>query len=121
MQPSKTINSKAQRKKREDKRRKKMALKFNEDTTSRNAIINILQRNSAVENKIKSAIGTAIGLDDVTAASLDDAKVATFLSCNAKELTDFIHVRKFNDATFHYRGHRVLSGWHGAFVHIRLC
>ena len=101
MQPSKTINSKAQRKKREDKRRKKMALKFNEDTTSRNAIINILQRNSAVENKVKSATGAAIGLDDVTAASLDDAKVATFLSCNAKELTDFIHVRKFNDATFH--------------------
>ena len=100
-QSAKTINAKAQQQKRVEQRRMKMALKFTEDTKTRNAIINIIDRNRAVENKIKSAIVTAIGLDDVTAALLNDAKVATFLACNAKELTDFTHVRKFNDATFH--------------------
>lgn len=100
-QPSKTINAKAQQKKRADTRRKKMALQLTKDTTTRNTIIGILDRNRVVENKIKSATGAPEMSNDATAGSLNDASVATFLkTLDNKELRDFIHVRKFTTETF---------------------
>ena len=100
-QSAKTINAMGQRKKRDEKRRKKMAKEYDEAVTTRNTISNICNSNIAVENKIKSTIGANEMLDDVLAASLDEAKVATFLARTSAELKDFIHVRKFTDGKFH--------------------
>ena len=51
-QPLKSINAKAQQRKKADARRQNLAAKYNESITSRNTIIDILQCSASVEEKL---------------------------------------------------------------------
>ena len=90
-QPSKTINAKAQQRKRAEKRRRKLSEKFHNAVVKFNTVNDILERNSAIEDGLKSKRD---------GGSLQDATVSQFLALNVNQLKDFIHARKFNDKTF---------------------
>jgi len=91
-QPSKNINAKAQQKKRKEKRRKKLAAVFQDQMVARNAISEILLRNTEVEAELSKK---------TESGSFTDATVADFLSLKpAQKLEDFIHARKFNGKKF---------------------
>ena len=53
-QPSKTINAKAQQRKRAEKRRRKLSEKFHNAVVKFNTVNDILERNSAIEDGLKS-------------------------------------------------------------------
>jgi ribosomal protein L15 len=92
-QPAKTINAKAQRVRRAEKRRRKMAEQHDKAVTEYHTINDILRRNAEVENELK---------DRVTSGVVADATVTDFLSLKpASKLEDFIHARKFSGKTFH--------------------
>ena len=92
-QPSKTINGKAQKKARLDKRRRKLAEEHSKAITTRSTIQHIRQRNAEVEAELESKV-----FGDVIA----DASVQDFLNLKpAQKLIDFIHARKFTDDVFH--------------------
>ena len=91
-QAAKTINADWQKKKREEKRLKKLSEEHRTMEREYNIINDILARNTEVETELKAK---------TESGSLTDASVVDFLSLTAKKLQDFIHCRKFDDATFH--------------------
>ena len=83
-QPSKTINAKAQQRMRAERRRKRIADRYDEAVLNSTTIAEILRRNSIVEEKIKSRTDSK---------TLSAATVTIFLLLSAKELRDFLHAR----------------------------
>mmetsp|Transcript_44512 Transcript_44512/g.93388 ORF Transcript_44512/g.93388 Transcript_44512/m.93388 type:complete len:511 (-) Transcript_44512:806-2338(-) len=92
LQSAKTINAAAQKRHREDKRRKKIIEDAHRGEIEKNAIDAILARNESVERELK---------EKKESRSLADATVADFLELKpASKLEDFIHARKFEGQTF---------------------
>ena len=91
-QPSKTINAKAQQRKRAELRRKKLAEAHRDAVVERDAISEILSRNHDVEVELQAKTNIA---------TVADAGVVDFLPLSVAKLQDFIHARKFNGKTFH--------------------
>ena len=86
-QPAKTLNHKAQQRKRDEKRRRRLALKHEESLVEYNTINHILVQNKEVEDELRSK---------TTSHSLADCSIQHFLDLKpVTKLYDFIHVRKF--------------------------
>ena len=90
-QGAKTINAAAQQRLRAEKRRREQARKFNEATVEMNVINNILQRNTAVEDELRSQVDSELLVDNT---------ISHFASLVADKLKDFIHARKFKGKSF---------------------
>ena len=90
-QSAKTINAEPQKKLRQQKRMKKLTLKFRIAEQDSNVITHILQRNEEVEIILRA---------NILCDSLSDATVQQFLGLTISQLKDFIHARKFNGRTF---------------------
>ena len=83
-QPAKTLNHKAQQRKRDEKRRRRLALKHEESLVEYNTINHILVRNKEVEDELRSK---------TTSHSLVDCSIQHFLDLKpVAKLYDFIHM-----------------------------
>lgn len=88
----KTINHKAQQRKRDDRRRRMLALKHEKTLVTYNTISHTLERNALVEEELTSK---------TTTGSITNCMVQHFIDLKpAKKLEDFIHVRKFLGKNF---------------------
>ena len=91
-QPAKTLNHIAQQRKRDEKRRRRLALKHEESLVEYNVILHLLKRNEEVEEELKSKMSTR---------TLADCSIQHFLDLKpVTKLNDFIHVRKFPGKQF---------------------
>ena len=90
-QPAKTINAEPQKKLRQQKRMKKLTLKFRIAEQDINVITHILQQNEEVEINLRA---------NIYCDSLSEATMQQFLGLIISQLKDFIHACKFNDRIF---------------------
>jgi hypothetical protein len=90
-QAAKTINASFQKRLRAEKRRRELAVKYNEAKVIHSVIDNILQRNKVMEVELASKTETNL---------LADTTVGHFLPYTAAKLEDFIHARKFKGKQF---------------------
>jgi len=90
-QPAKTINAEPQKKLRQQKRMKKLTLKFRIAEQDINVITHILQQNEEVEINLRA---------NILCDSLSEANVQQFLGLTISQLKDFIHACKINGRTF---------------------
>lgn len=92
LQYAKTLNGKAQRRMREERRRTKASEEHASAIEEYNIVHDVLKRNATVEERL---------IARASSGSLADVTVAQFLGLDVRQLKDFVHARKFNDKTFH--------------------
>ena len=91
-QPAKTINHKAQQRKRDEKRRRRLALKHEESLVEYNITVHLLNRNKEVEEELIAKTATS---------TIANCSIQDFLDLKpVTKLYDFIHVRKFHGKQF---------------------
>ena len=92
-QPAKTLNHEGPKRARLEKRRKQASEKFSKELIQYNTITDVLRKNGAVEEEVKSMTATGV---------LTDASIETVFSLKpADKLRWLIHARKFKDSKFH--------------------